>query len=334
MTLDATVSMSWVQTVLAAARRQGLDEGALLSAAGIPPDDLRRDRWPVDHITRLWRAAARLSGDPGLGLKAGTLVGPASFNVVSFIVQSAPTLRHAFGVVQKYQSLISDAGRFQLLPGEQTSWLVYHPRQGDLAFSPHQIEAVLAAVVSFSRWITPNPLQPSQVCFSHEQVGPLAGYRQVFHCPVEFNQAYSGLLIDNAVLDLALPQANAELAHLHERYAASQLTSLGQGRQLDQAMLEWVRAHLGPPLPTRAEAAHAFGLSERTLARRLHGQGTTFAALIDAVRREVAMHRVSHTQLPLKDIAHELGFAELSPFYRAFQRWTGSTPAQWRHAHT
>lgn len=326
--------MSWVQTVLGEARRQGLDDTTLLTAAGIAPEDLRLERWPVDHITRLWRAAARLSGDPGLGLKAGTLVGPASFNVVSFILQSAASLRQAFTVVQKYQSLISDAGRFQLIAGETASWLVYHPRQGDLAFSPHQIEAVLAAVVSFSRWITPTPLQPERVCFSHDQVGPLAGYREVFHCSVEFNQAYSGLLIANAVLDRPLPQANAELAHLHERYAASQLTSLGQGRQLDQVIQDWVRARLGPPLPTRAEAADAFGLSERTLARRLQQHGSSYADIVDTVRRDLALHRIRHTSLPLKDIAHELGFAELSPFYRAFQRWTGSTPAQWRHAHT
>ena len=56
-------------------------------------------------------------------------MGPASFNVVAFIVQSAATLRQALSVVQKYQSLISDGGRFQLLPGPTASWLVYHPRQ-------------------------------------------------------------------------------------------------------------------------------------------------------------------------------------------------------------
>ena len=88
-------------------------------------------------------------------------MGPASFNVVAFIVQSAATLRQALSVVQKYQSLISDGGRFQLLPGPTAGWLVYRPRQGDLAFSPHQIEAVLAAVVSATRWLSPNPFAPA-----------------------------------------------------------------------------------------------------------------------------------------------------------------------------
>lgn len=335
MTSQANVSLSWVRTVLGEAQRQGIEETTLLRAAGIQPSELERERWPIDHITRLWRAAARLTQDAGFGLKAGALVGPASFNVVGFIVQSAATLRQALTVVQKYQTLISDGGRFQLLAGPQTSWLVYHPRQGDLAFSPHQIEAVLAAVVSASRWITPQPLKPTLVRFSHEAVGPLAGYREVFGCPIEFNQAYSGLLIDNAVLDAPLPQANAQLARLHEQYAATQLQALAQQLGMDETVRGWVHtqmdAHPGPPAPSRADAAAAFGLHERTLARRLQACGTHYEALLDGVRRDLALQHVGDTDLPLREVAHALGFSDISPFYRAFQRWTGVTPAAWRN---
>lgn len=325
--------MSWVRTVLAEAQRQGIEETTLLRAAGIPLQELELERWPIDHITRLWRAAARLTQDPGFGLKAGTLVGPASFNVVGFIVQSAATLRQALMVVQKYQSLISDGGRFQLLAGAQTSWLVYHPRQGDLAFSPHQLEAVLAAVVSASRWITPQPLKPALVRFSHEPVGPLSGYRAVFGCPVEFNQAYSGLLIDNSVLDLPLPQANAQLARLHEQYAAAQLQAQAQGQGLDEAVKGWMLTQMASgartTAPTRAEAATAFGLGERTLARRLGERGTHHQALLDQARRELALRWLSGGDRTVREVALHLGFAELSPFYRAFQRWTGGTPRAW-----
>ena len=67
---------------------------------------------------------------------------------MGFIVQSAATLRRAVSAAQKYQSLISDGGRLQLLPVADSCWLIYRPRQGQLAFSPQQIEAVLAAVMS------------------------------------------------------------------------------------------------------------------------------------------------------------------------------------------
>lgn len=322
--------MSWVHTLLGAARRLGVGDAPLLRRAGVAPAELQQDRWPIDYITRLWRAAAELTGDPSFGLHAGAHVGPGSFNVVSFILQSSATLRDALGVLQKYQRLISDGGRFQLLPGAQESWLVYHPCQGELAFSPHQIEAVLAATVSFTHWIAQSTRPPLLARFSHGRVGPLSEYQNVLGCPVEFDQIYNGLLLDNAQLDQPLPQADSQLAHLHNEYAASRLHALSRSGNLIDALAAWIRSHFGPPLPTRAQAAAAFGLTERTLARRLRDFDLSFTALLDDARREQALQRVEQTNRSFVDIAHDLGFADVSPFYRAFQRWTGTTPAQWR----
>ena len=322
--------MSWVNTVITAAKRLGVAPDLLLKTAGIDPAELNRERWPIDHITRLWRAADRYTGDPGFGLKAGALVGPASLNVVSFLLQSSATLREAMTLLQKYQRLISDGGRFQILAGENASWVVYHPRQGELAFSPHQIEAVLAAVISFARWVTALPAQPLLVQCSHAQLGPLSGYREVFGCSIEFEQAFNGLLLDNTLLDHALPQADAQLAQLHERYAAAQLAALSEAGAAAPYLREWLATQLGPNVPTRAMAARALGVSERTLARRLQAQGQRYEQLLDDVRRDAALHAVVHTSRALNDIALSLGFAEVSTFYRAFQRWTGMPPARWR----
>ncbi|AEB83431.1 AraC family transcriptional regulator [Alicycliphilus denitrificans] len=332
MTLQASVSMSWVNTVLAAAERAGVPRERLLAQAGIAPAELARERWPIDHITRLWRAAVHCTQDAGFGLKAGALVGPGSFNVVSYLLQSAPSLRGAISVVQQYQRLISDGGRFQMIAGARAGWVVYHPRQGALAFSPHQIEAVLAAVVAFSRWVTGQAVRPLQVQFSQPRVGPLAGYREAFACPVAFEQAFSGVLLDNALLDAPLPQADAQLARLHHQYAAQRLAVLHEGGALAQELRAWIAAALLGRVPTRAEAAQALGLSERTLARRMRAQRLSFSALLDAVRREAALQAVAERGRPLAEIGQALGYAEPSVFWRAFRRWTGQTPAQWRGA--
>ena len=231
--------MSWVNTVLAAAERHGLTRAQLLAHAGLQLDQLNYDRWPIDDITRLWRAAAELTQDAGFGLKAGSLVGPASFNVVSFIFQSSPTLREAITLAQQFQRLISDGGRFQLIAGDTHSWLIYHPQQGDLAFSPHQIEAVLAAVVSFSRWVSTHAIIPARV---------------------------------------------------------------------------------------------QFGLTDRAFARRLQSHGLSYSDVVDGVRKEAACTAVARTDRAFMDIAHSLGFSEASAFNRAFKRWCGQAPGEWRLA--
>ena len=322
--------MGWVGTVLAAAERQGVARGALLAQAGIAPEELAAERWPIDHITRLWRAAVHCTQDAGFGLKAGAGVGPASFNVVSYQLQSAPTLRAALALVQKYQRLISDGGRFQTITGREACWVVYHPRQGALAFSLHQIESVLAAVVVFARWVTGSALRPQRVQLSQARIGPLAGYREVFQCPVDFEQAFSGVLLANAQLDAPLPQANAQLAQAHQQQAAARLAALSRQDGLEQTLRMWIASQLQGQAPARAQAARALGLSERTLARRMRAEGLSYSALLDGVRRDAALQAVAQTTRALSDIALALGYAEPSVFTRAFRRWTGATPGHWR----
>ena len=198
-TSEPSVAMSWVNTVLAAAERKDLARGQLLARAGLPPGCLEGPRWPIDDITRLWRAAAELTADPSFGLNTGRTVGPGSFNVVSFILLSSATLRAGLGVLQQYQRLISDGGRFQILAGERQSWVVYHPQQGSLAFSPHQVEAVLAATVSFSRWVTGHALRPARAQFSHRQIGPLAAYTEALAAPVQFELLAGRLILRTTV---------------------------------------------------------------------------------------------------------------------------------------
>ena len=330
MTLQATVSMNWVNTVLDAAARQGVAREALLTQAGIALDDLQQERWPIDHITRLWRAAVRATQDAGFGLKAGSQVGPANFNVVGELLQTSASLREAIAAVQKYQRLISDGGRFQMVAGAQASWLIYHPRQGTLAFSPHQVEAVLAAVLSFIGGAMGTVVRPLQVQFSQPRVGLLAGYREVFACPVAFEQAFSGLLLDNALLDAPLLRADQRRAREHQRAAAARMADLTQGGALAQELRAWMIATLASRVPTRAEAAQALGVSERTLARRMQAQGLSFTALLDGVRRDAALQAVTDSTRALADIGLALGFAEPAVFWRAFRRWTGCTPQAWR----
>jgi len=332
MIVQATVSISWVNTVLAAARRQGVTREALLAKAGIGDEELGAERWPIDHITKLWRAAVQCAHDPGFGLKAGAGVGPASFNVVSDLLQSASTLRQALVLVQQYQRLISDGGRFQTIAGPEACWIVYHPRQGTLAFSPHQIEAVLAALVVFARWVTGTALRPQAVQFSQARVGPLGGYREVFRCAVEFEQAFSGVLLTNALLDAPLPQADVQLAHAHREHARARLTALSTRVDLAQALRAWIVSQLRSQQPTRAQAARVLGLTERTLARRMQTQGLSFSGLLDAARREVALRELAQTCRSLAEISQALGYAEPSVFNRAVRRWTGSSPGAWRLA--
>lgn len=333
MTSEASVARSWIQTVLAGAAFYDLSAERVLQQAGLDPAELARERWPIDQITRLWRAAAALSADDGFGLEVGRHISLASVNVVGFILQSAATLRAALELLQRYQRLVSDGGRWQLLPGSQGHWLIYHPCQGELAFSRHQIEAVMAALVHLAQRLYGLPLQAQQVSFSHARGAELTRYHSVFGSAPLFEQAFNGLLIDAALLDQALPQADARLAQLHDAMAQARLHGLHTAQTPLERLQSWLLAHPGPPAPTRRDAARQLGLSERTLARQLQRQGSSFQRLLDDVRRIQALEAAAQTTLSWSEIARRLDYSDVSAFYRAFIRWTGATPARWRQEH-
>lgn len=341
MTLQATVSRDWVNLVLGAAAHLGVPQPAVLRAAGVSAADATAARWPLDQVTRLWRAAVRCTQDSGFGLKAGAAVGPDSFEALGGGLRAAATLREAVTLVQRYQRLISDGGRLQLLPGVHAAWVVYHPRQGTLAYSPHQIEAVLAAVAGFARRLAGPGARPLRVQFNQSRIGPLAGYQAVFACPVDFDQAFSGVQLANRVLDTPLPQADPHAVRRQRQQATAELAALQTPQALAQTLRNWVDEQLqqqtrgpvpGPALPRREDAARALGLSTRTLARRMQALRLDFSTVLDEARRDAALHAVAHSTTSLADIGQALGFAEPSPFWRAFRRWTGQTPAQWRRA--
>ncbi len=335
LTTKASASKSWVDTVLASAQRLGVERAALLAQAGLTESDVAQSRLPIDGITRLWRVGGSMSGMPGFGLRTGMQIGPASLNIVSYLLMSSANLRSALALLQSFQRLISDGGRFQLLAGSQESWLIYHPQQGDLAFSHHQIEAVLVAVVHLAHWAVGERVAPKTVQFAHAPQATVGEYQAALGAPITFEGAFNGLLLANDLLDRPLPQADATLASLHSEYAAAQLEALAQHDDLLDSLGSWLRHHLSQPDINRAAAARHLGLSERTLARRLaQVHGTSFLRLLDKVRQEQCLQLMKTTTLALPEIASRIGLSEPSALCRAFRRWTGDSPQRWRAAST
>jgi AraC-like DNA-binding protein len=110
------------------------------------------------------------------------------------------------------------------------------------------------------------------------------------------------------------------LDHLPDRFSVVE-------RVRDLALRELLRGN-----PTVGNAARALRMSTRTLASRLQSEGTTFSALVDQMRRELALGYLDDRRMTPTEIAFRIGFSHVEAFYRAFKRWTGQTPAAYRKA--
>jgi AraC-like DNA-binding protein len=135
------------------------------------------------------------------------------------------------------------------------------------------------------------------------------------------------------LLDRPVPTADPGLSRIVTAHAEQLLAALAPAADMLTAR---VRRQLAEGMAngpmTLTQVARRLHLSERSLQRRLEAEGTRFAQLVDEVRRELALRYIADERLALGEVAYLLGFAEPSPFHRAFKRWTGTTPLAARRA--
>ncbi len=306
-----------------------------MAAAGFDPAwlDDPDARMPLRVEQALWAQAAQRSGDPCFGLHAAEHIRPGAFDALDYAVRTAPDLRTALQRLARYNRLVHDLAGFELLP--QPGRLRVEHRFASPAVQPcrQASEFTLASLVVVAAQIGERPVAALAVDIAHPAPADIAPYRRRFGVVPRFGAPVSALEFAAEVVDRPVPAADPALgrivtAHaerlLAERAPVEESISAQVSRQLAQGMASG-------PMSLR-DVAERLHLSERSLQRRLDAEGTRFADLVDGVRRDLALRYIADRRLALGEVAYLLGFAEPSPFHRAFKRWTGTTPAAARRA--
>lgn len=329
--MQRTSSCSWVKGIAEMFASQGLDVPRLFNAAGIEPARLANpdERFGADAVSRLWQLAVAWSGDTALGLDRELAARYVNFDVVGYAMLASPELRAALAGMARYMAVISDAATFELLAAGPDSWLVL----GGAGYAqpvPRQRYAFgLLSIISVCQWLTRREVQPLAVDFKFSEPPDVRRYRDVFHCPLRFDQPENRMLLAGADLAAALPSRNASMLQLHEHVLQDRLTALGNARASYRVSEEIIRRlHRGEP--RREDIAASLALTDRTLQRRLHAEHSSFQQLLDDARRELAGKYLAEERYPLHQVAELLGFVDQSNFFRACKRWFGLPPAQYR----
>ncbi|HRO60908.1 MAG TPA: helix-turn-helix domain-containing protein, partial [Burkholderiaceae bacterium] len=188
---------------------------------------------------------------------------------------------------------------------------------------------LLKLVHGLASWLIAQPIPLRQASFGFAQRETVADCAALFPGPAHFDRDYTGLNFDAALLDLPLRRSRREIRSFVARTPYDWLFPTGL-----PPLIERLRHHLSANLQAPAgeldQVAHAMHMSVRTLTRRLRAQGTSFQAIKDQVRCELATERLRLSADPVAAIGEEMGFDDPVSFFRAFRRWTGTTPAAYR----
>ena len=201
-------------------------------------------------------------------------------------------------------------------------YAIYHPGVD----GARQIyDTLMAGYCNFLHELCGPGWTPSEVFFPHGKPSNVDPYRRFFRAPLRFDSEFCALRFP--VHWLERPVQDADPARL--RIAEKEAEAAGRGELLQQ-VYRALRVLLLDGKSSGNDVARMLAMHRRTLNRRLEAEGATFQEVLDTVRFEVARELLADTQVPIDDVAAALGYAGVSPFLRAFRRWSGATPGRWR----
>jgi len=320
-----------VQLVYPAMLEMGLDVERVVEECKISSNLLtdRTARFPHAAQVQFWRVLEEVSGDPLIGLHIAEVVPVYRGQVLEYLFLSSPNFGEGLRRAQNYQRLVTDAMQFELEIGAEESRLVLD-FAGDSAPSlRHRNDCFARFLLRYFDALTDGAFRALRVNLPHSPGAAVDEYERAFGCPVEFDSPQQALVFATDVLDTPSTHAEPELLKLHERLASKQLEKLsrqdvvGDVKRVIAEVLE-----LGQP--TLEGVAARLDMNERVLRSRLTEAGTSFNQVLADYRCILAKRLLARTDESIADVVYLTGFSEPSTFYRAFKRWTGLTPVEYR----
>lgn len=312
-----------------------LETNGVPSRALIPPryaqegDGSHLGRVPAqDYCELLLRVAEHLN-DPLLGLHLGQAVQPAQLGALGYVLLACENLGGALMRIQRYHRLVHDINpiEHEVIDGQlELRWGIAHGKPGAL-FD----ETGITSIVQFGRDLCGQNLPLNAVDFVNPPPTDTRPYTRYFGCPVRFDQPITRLVIPLETLAAPLRRPDPTLLKLMEEQVDAAMAQLPQRGDLGDMTRRMV-AHLAPQgMPELEQVANELRLSPRVFYRRLAEQGLNFRDLREAALQQLAEVHLRDERLTLAEVSTLLGYSEQSAFTRAFKRWRGVSPLQWRH---
>ena len=322
--IGATIGLPAVLQHLGADPAQVLAEVGLELSLFDNPDNLLS----YSARGRLLEHCAARTGCQHLGLLVGQRGSLQSLGLVGSLVKYSPDVGTALRSLVRYFHLQTRGARATLTVDGQLAYFGYQIDQPGTKGADQVGDGALAVMLNIIQSLCGPGWKPSQVTLAHRKPDNLEPFRRFFRAPLLFNAEQNALVFLAEWLTYRLPVDDPEL----RRQLTGQINVIEAHHR--DSFPEQVRSVLRTALLTdRTDAdyiASLFSIHRRTLNRRLKEDDISFKDLVEQERYEIARQTLLDTDLQVADVAALLGYADASAFTRAFRRWSGTAPAEWR----
>lgn len=331
-TEKGTISISFVDEALVCIRERGLDADRLLRQAGISPELLASPQTRVSstHYGQLWHGIAQTLDDEFFGMDSHRMKA-GSFTLLCHSLIHSDTLERALRRAMRFLRLILDdmAGELQCEGGVARIVLKDGQIQPKRAFA---YGTYLLMLHGLACWLVGRRIPVLKADFRCPEPVYSGEWRILFSQELAFDQPDSGISIPLEYLAMPNIQNERTMKEFLRSAPANFLVKYKNSTSLSAKIRRRLREMPPSAWPDFATLAQQFHASAATLRRRLDDEGQSYRSILDDLRRDLAITLLSDTQQGITEIAEALGFAEPSAFHRAFKKWTGARPGEYRCA--
>jgi AraC-like DNA-binding protein len=281
-------------------------------------------------FTRLLEAAAQATGDQCFGLHFGEHFLPKNIGPLAYVVLNSPTFAEGFQNVARYVHVHNQG--MQASFEVEGQWAYVRARLIDPPPEPPRQYYEFAAAVGLNliRLMAGSQWAPAEVHFGHPAPADTSEHTRVFSSPVSFQHGGNAFMVERAFAARPVAAADERLYEIMRRYLDRIIEEMPSEASLPASVRKVVAESMRDGHPSLHRVANKLARSPRTLQRRLHEHTIDFKALVADTRRRFAVTYLRDPNHTMTEIAFLLGYSEVSAFDRAFKRWTGSTPSNYR----
>jgi len=318
--------------LLGRAAEFGLDRDVLMRDAGLIDAELDDpdSRIPIRKVWKLWHVAIERSGDPWLPLRVAASTSVRAYGLVGYTMSNSATIGQALKRLARYSRIVTEAVRVRYAEDESGAKIVVEGAAADVNASRSGSDFRQAFVIAAVRELAREEIVPREARLPYVRPADAEELGRLLRAPVVFDPPNDWVAFSRDQLDLPVRGADATLGGYLEQFSSQLLHELPDPESFRDQVRRAMWSALGDGQPALGAIATKLAVSPRTLQRRLREEGTSYGELLDLLRREFATRLLRERKLAVYEIAFLLGYAEPSTFHRAFRRWTGHSPQQFR----
>lgn len=313
---------------------RGASAADALKGTGVAPGDLHSHKLLVSQEQLLTACgnALRLSGDRHLPYRIGNAIHVSAYGMYGYAILCCTSFRQAMAFATRYHLLAAPLAAISFAEqDDRSSWTLeaIHHRKIDSRIARFVIELQIGIHTSLHRDVMGPTFVPREITLAYDRSDDFHLSEDLVGCPVRWGQDANRLLFDTAALDAEPKLGNrttySAIIDVCDALLADMATYGGVAGRIRRLLVESIHRP-----PTLEAVADRLGMTARTIRRQLGEHGTSFRALLDEARSELAIKYLRETRMTNEDIAAALGFADPANFRRAFRRWTGTNPNGFR----